>query len=601
MFSESLLGTRSRNPLWERVLEDAVDNGNCFLLVSTSNNNVSHRFVVITRHTRSNSLHNSIPATMPKPTKGEKTASKAKNFISPLPSSSRYGSTPNSRSAKRIAKRKLAFESSSPTGESSNKRTKPATTKNAATTTVPVDSDSSSTTTPKAKDDNDKLFFAGLTKDKTAIKEALEKSNFKTNNAFVQALFVTFQSTVHVLTRVAYIVDTLIEQTLIDDKNNVINAPLEDQTRYNEVPADFVYYIRMFLDKTTDGAFTLITPGGNKSSLTRRLSDYQLGRKWQTLTLDVLSLGLKSRRYDTIRKYLHAYLSLVRWFATHVKTPPAPARHKHDGVSFHYDSADLAVTKTETTNYMNEFVGFFQSLIASTPIRNLTAIGSDQQGLCDLLHEARAKVVKDLPQEKVILDPSIAKELVLSPEVPRQIENTCDVQGFYDASIRSLWNVMQHPELRAFRTISLSHFSDQALFQPNFVESFLPSLARCSFLVIEGTVTIPYRPEVLYNLIMNKSELLLFYDVTVDLSNAGSEICLTRHEPVLVGRRRTKNRTFSRQDAVFRLTTQKVATDHCTSYFTTLLMASIEVNLRDYREYETVQPIFARILVCSGK
>ena len=105
--------------------------------------------------------------------------------------------------------------------------------------------------------------------------------------------------------------------------------------------------------------------------------------------------------------------------------------------------------------------------------------------------------MQDLPKLELIEDTSVSRQLVISPCVPNQIRRGTDVQRLYDVSVMSLWGKMQHPELRAFQKICLKHFIDEALKQPHFVKSYLPLLALCSILVVEGKVTIPWSPQLM--------------------------------------------------------------------------------------------------------
>ena len=76
-----------------------------------------------------------------------------------------------------------------------------------------------------------------------------------------------------------------------------------------------------------------------------------------------------------------------------------------------------------------------------------------------------------------------------------------DVQRLYDVSVMSLWDKMRHPKLHAFENICLKHFSNEALQQPHFVESYLPSV---------GKVKILYHPQVMYHLNIYQSKLMPF-------------------------------------------------------------------------------------------
>ena len=143
-------------------------------------------------------------------------------------------------------------------------------------------------------------------------------------------------------------------------------------------------------------------------------------RKWETLTCNVLSLG-KSIEYKTILRYLKAYLSLVRWFMTHVKTPPKRAGRADDSLCFHYDCTDQEVQTKETTRYMGQLVDFFQSLIPSIPIRQLNKFCSDHERLNFLFQQQRAELVQDLPKIELIEDPDVSRQLVISPDVSLQI------------------------------------------------------------------------------------------------------------------------------------------------------------------------------------
>ena len=461
-----------------------------------------------------------------------------------------------------------------------------------------------STSKIKQKELDDKLFNLGLNQDLAAVKEALEKSDFNTDDNFAQALFVTYQSTMQMLSRLVYIVHTLIEQQLISEGKK-LNSPPEDATKYQDIPADFSYYIRMFLvddinfEDDPGEVFSLLSPGGNlKVSFAKRLTNYQMERKWATLTRDVLALG-KSLEYKTILKYLKAYLGLVIWYTSHVKAPPRRSEREDDFCSFEYDNTDREVSKEQTTNYMLDLVVFFKSLIKTTPIRRLTKVGSDQERMSIVLQQARAKLVEDSLKSEIIVDESEAKHFFKSPDIPSRIKPGTDVLWLYDVEVMSLWRQMQVPNIQVFDKISLEHFSAEAMCHPPFVKRYLPSLAACSFLYMDGMIHIPFSKEVLYHLIIYKDEVLPFYDVSVHNCTEGFEIALTRKQHVTTVTDVVKH---YRDNAEFVLTSfvDLTKSDISEEFIRTILMASCQLTLVDGLVFKKVETIVKKLLSCFG-
>ena len=601
-------GTRSRRRFLERVPEIVV--GNAFSKTLSVTKIVSflfHRLTImfhavpVTRHTSNKTVYyNSSPATMKKTTKGKK-KSAAANLVSPTAAGSSTPQAALARSSKllsnkkRNAKRTLDYDVLSPPPTSKrNKTSTPLTDSNGPSTTTTKETNPSTTTAKakKVKEKDDNVFLFALDQDREVVRKALLDSRFNTDDLFVTALCVTFRSTLQFLSRLVYIIHTLIEQPVDDDDH----ADIDVLASYASVPADFSYQIRMFLKKGDDDAFELIALGKN---LTNRLSNLGMPSKWNALRSTITSLGGKSVKFDTIVRYLRVYLMLVAWFVNHVKAPPRVDGREN---CFHYDCTDQSVKNEETTKYMTNLVDFFKSLIPNTALRRMTKCLPSEEGLTLLLQRERAALVKDLNPK--VIDMSECKDLVPCPKIPSPIPTALDVQRLYVRSVTSLWDKMQHPKLQVFENICLKHFRGDALLQPHFVESYLPMLALCSLLDAEGTVKVPFCQEVLYHLFIYKSELLPLYDVSVNLRRleSESEICLTRHKHETKVTKATKKITQSRTDAVFQLNIPRdvKGTDPFVYFLKILLMASIQVNFRELRQFDQVTALLSRILDCFG-